>query len=151
MLCTMFSNFNFNLLPNYLSTCLRMLTDTHSRIHNPRQRSSGLLLHPQYQMDIPLLLVCHEGYVWSYEWRSCQTHIGGAIYSSLIPVSLIRAINHRISSSMSLHIDWSFLMSSMDNVCLDWALSLSGKCVFAKALEHYSPSSAIAKFTMALI
>ena len=39
---------------------------------------------------------------------------------NLMPVSLIRAINQRISSSISLHRDCTSLMSWMDINCLDW-------------------------------
>ena len=42
-------------------------------------------------------------------------------------------------------------MSSVEIGCLELALSSSGKQVLAKALEQSSPSSAIVRFTMALM
>ena len=50
----MFSKFDFDPLPNFSSTFLKLPMDSRSHIHNQHQRSSSLLLRQQYQMDIPL-------------------------------------------------------------------------------------------------
>ena len=54
ILCAMFSNFNFNPLPNSSSTFLTLLMDHPFHIHDLIHYTSSLKFHQQTRTDIPL-------------------------------------------------------------------------------------------------